>query len=80
MVDHPHREDVWPFLSAIAAQPRDALPRIVFTYWLEERGFQREADYQRGVIPSAAYHFATCESLWDELLHSGERAEWEDQG
>src|SRR5262245_40445265 len=36
-----------PFLAAIAERPGDALPRLMFADWLEERGYDQEASDQR---------------------------------
>ena len=36
-----------PFLRAAMDRPNDSLPRLIFADWLDERGFSRQAKYQR---------------------------------
>ena len=55
-----HRQEAEPFLQAIAERPGDAIPRLVFADWLEERGYHREAAGQRWAAANekTPYHSA----------------------
>jgi uncharacterized protein (TIGR02996 family) len=63
--DIPRLEDVAPFLRAIADRTGDPLPRLIFSDWLEEHGFDRLAFWQRRAAnaPSCPYWLVTW---WDE--------------
>jgi uncharacterized protein (TIGR02996 family) len=79
-----------PFLRAIAAEPAEDAPRVVFADWLEERGQARRAEFIR-VQCELSRTFADAGRRWELLERSreleranaadwlGEAAAWADR-
>lgn len=73
-MDEHHADEALPFLEAIADRPGDALPRLIFADWLEERGYDREASWQRwsaatGIRPLRSGGGAVWRFVPQELWH-----------
>ena len=77
----PRRDDVMPFLRAIVDRPTDNLPRLIFSDWLEEHGYEEAAFMERwrATRPHHDGWFTNLEWEWDLLLHCFTE-EWEHYG